>query len=284
MEDYSILNAGHVTDARHLPVLMYHHVSNKPGLVTLSPRIFRAQMKWLAESGWKTVTAAEVEAFYRGKKLPRKSVMLTFDDGWLDNWLQVFPVLQEFNLHAHIFLVTGLVSDGPARISADVQECSHDECRALIDLGRADDVMLRWSEVREMHCSGLVEFHSHTHTHRRWDCMPGISSPRNLFRADVILSRERMKEMLGYCSRHLCWPEGWYCPDYIRVAEELGFTYLYTTERRMNNPVSGSLRIGRISTKERENVGWLKRRLFYYITPGFSSLLALHKGPRLTTD
>ncbi|HBC0990033.1 TPA: polysaccharide deacetylase family protein, partial [Escherichia coli] len=97
MEDYGILIAGHVTDARHLPVLMYHHVGNKPGLVTLSPGTFRAQMKWLAESGWKTVTAAEVEAFYRGEKLPRKSVMLTFDDGWLDNWLRVFPVLQEFN-------------------------------------------------------------------------------------------------------------------------------------------------------------------------------------------
>lgn len=39
--------------ARHLPVLMYHHVSDKPGQITLSPRTFRAQMKWLAESGWK---------------------------------------------------------------------------------------------------------------------------------------------------------------------------------------------------------------------------------------
>ncbi|GCV02224.1 polysaccharide deacetylase Ecf1 [Escherichia coli] len=270
--------------ARHLPVLMYHHVSNKSGLVTLSPRTFRAQMKWLAESGWKTVTAAEAEAFYRGEKFPRKSVMLTFDDGWLDNWLQVFPVLQEFNLHAHLFLVTGLVSDGPVRTSADVQEYSHDECRHLTEQGRADEVMLRWSEIREMYLSGLVEFHSHTHTHRRWDCMPDIRRPLDLLCADVFLSRERLKEMLGYCSRHLCWPEGYYNHEYIEVAKELGFSYLYTTERRMNNPVSGSLRIGRISTKERESVGWLKRRLFYYTTPGFSSLLALHKGPRLTAD
>lgn len=50
MEGDSILNAGHVTDARHLPVLMYHHVSNKFGLVILSPGAFRAQMKWLVES------------------------------------------------------------------------------------------------------------------------------------------------------------------------------------------------------------------------------------------
>lgn len=54
--------------ARHLPVLMYHHVSDKPGQITLSPRTFRAQMKWLAESGWKTVTAAELA----GKPLPQQ--------------------------------------------------------------------------------------------------------------------------------------------------------------------------------------------------------------------
>lgn len=272
-----------MADARHLPVLMYHHVSNKPGLLTLSPQTFRAQMKWLAESGWKTLTASEVEGFYRGQKLPRNSVMLTFDGGWLDNWLQVFLVLQEFNLHAHIFLITGLLSDGAVRVSVDRYEHSHDECQTLIEQDRADEVMLRWTEVREMHHSGLVEFHSHTHTHHRWDCMPNIRTPQNLLRADVLLSRERMKEMLGYCSQHLCWPEGWYSPEYIQVAEEPGFTYLYTTERRMNHPNSGSQRIGRISTKERENVNWLKRRLFYYTTPGLSSLLALHKGPRLTT-
>lgn len=54
MEGNGILNAEYVTNARILPVLMYHHVSNKLGLVTLSPRTFRAQMKWLAESGWET--------------------------------------------------------------------------------------------------------------------------------------------------------------------------------------------------------------------------------------
>lgn len=119
--------------AQHLPVLVYHHVSDKPGQITLSPRTFRAQMKWLAESGWKTVTAAEVEAFYHGARLPRKSVMLTFDGGWLDNWLQVFPVLQEFNLHAHLFLVTSLISDGPVRIPAGEPVYSHVSVRSWLN-------------------------------------------------------------------------------------------------------------------------------------------------------
>ncbi len=70
---------------------MYHHVSDKPGRITLSPRTFRAQMKWLAESGWKTVTAAEGEAFIMVLRLPRKSAScFDADGGWLDNWLQVF--------------------------------------------------------------------------------------------------------------------------------------------------------------------------------------------------
>lgn len=43
-------------------------------------------MKWLAENNWKTVTSEDMEFFYQGGKLPRKSVMLTFDDGYLDKF------------------------------------------------------------------------------------------------------------------------------------------------------------------------------------------------------
>jgi hypothetical protein len=96
--------------------------------------------------------------------------------------------------------------------------------------------------------------------------------------------KECLTKMTGKCSKHLCWPEGYYNKDYIFVARELGFSYLYTTERRMNAPTSETFRLGRISTKERESCAWLKRRLFYYTTPFFSSLLALHKGPRLPDD
>lgn len=183
--------------AQHLPVLMYHHVSNKPGLVTLSPRTFRAQMKWLAESGWKTVTAAEVEHFWRGGILPRKSVMLTFDDGWLDNWLQVFPVLREFNLHAHIFLVTGLISEGPVRLDSAQPEYTHAECEARIEQGRSDEVMLRWSEIREMRLSGLVEFHLHSHTHKRRDQISCIRSPLDFLKSDLHLGMDDCVLMCG---------------------------------------------------------------------------------------
>ncbi len=47
--------------------------------------------------------------------LPRKSFMITFDDGYLDNWFRAWPVLKEYNLHTHIFLITGLIGDGKVR-------------------------------------------------------------------------------------------------------------------------------------------------------------------------
>lgn len=106
--------------------------------------------------------------------LPRKSFMITFDDGYLDNWFRAWPVLKEYNLHTHIFLITGLIGDGKVRYRQK-REYSHRDCEQLIADNRSDEVMLRWSEVREMRDSGLVEFHLHTHSHKRWD---RLSVPR----------------------------------------------------------------------------------------------------------
>lgn len=144
---------------------------------------------------------------------------------------------QEFNLNAHIFLITGLTGKGPVR-KQEVSVFSHQECEERIKQGCADDVMLRWSEVQEMRDSGLVEFHLHTHTHQRWDRVDSIQSHLEFLKAEILLGRECMKAMLGNCSRHLCWPEGYYTHEYIQVAKALGFSYLYTTERRMNSPVT----------------------------------------------
>ncbi|MGA4538315.1 polysaccharide deacetylase family protein [Citrobacter braakii] len=230
-----------------LPVLMYHHVVNHFSPVSFSLRTFRAQMKFLVKSGWKTLTTREVEDFFLCRSLPHKSVMLTFDFGWLNYWLYIFPILKEFNLHAHIFLVTGLISDGKVRYPGEQVIYSLPESKYLIKQGRADEVMLRWSEIREMYLSGLVEFHSQTHTHKRWDQLSSIKNPLDFLRSDILLSREWMREMLGSDNRHLCWPEGYYTDEHIKVAEELGFSYLYTMEQYTNSPLDGTQRIGRIS-------------------------------------
>jgi peptidoglycan/xylan/chitin deacetylase (PgdA/CDA1 family) len=87
-----------MSSARALPILMYHHVSPKPGLVTLSPQNFEAQLAWLAKHHYYAANSEDLAAFLAGQPLPKKSVMLTFDDAYLDNYVVAYPLLKKYGL------------------------------------------------------------------------------------------------------------------------------------------------------------------------------------------
>ena len=251
-----------------LPVLMYHHISPAPGLVTVSPDNFRAQMQDLARAGWHTVGTADIAAFLSGKALPARSVAITFDDGYLDNYIHAYPVLREYGLYATIFVVTDWLTDGPVRqIGGDIALPDHRGCKAAIAAGRTDEVMLRWSEIEAMQADGVVEVHSHTHSHTRWDRMlPDIAARRAALAADLRDSRAILQRRLGLEDRHLCWPQGYFDEDYVAVAQDCGFMYLYTTRRRLNYRTSSATSIGRIDTRDKGS-GWLVPRLYLYTMP-----------------
>jgi peptidoglycan/xylan/chitin deacetylase (PgdA/CDA1 family) len=267
--------------ARALPLLMYHHVSPSPGLVTLSPQNFRAQMSWLARNAWRTIGADELAAFLSGQPLGEKSLMLTFDDGWLDNWLYAHPILQEFGLNAVLFLITGWLAEGPPRALRKVGTGetaansitampAHRVCMEKVKTGGADDVMLRWSEVQAMRAAGTFEFHSHTHTHTRWDKLVGDPSERAARLAeDLAASRRALQKHLGEVSGHLCWPQGYYDADWQGRAHAAGFTYLYTVMPGTCTPDTAADAIPRIVVKDR-NAGWFGRRLWLYRQPALT--------------
>lgn len=257
--------------AQALPVLMYHHVSPNPGLVTVSPETFRAQMSWLAHHGYRSVGGDDLAAFLGGDALPPKSVMITFDDGYLDNYVYGHPVLREFGLHAVIFLVTGWIGEGPVRAhqgSGATPECqSHRRCMESVAAGESDQVMLRWSEVENMRAAGTFEFHSHTHTHTRWEReFAEPEAKRCVLAQDLEASRHTLAQRLGTVSDHLCWPYGYYDDDYRQVAREQGFRYLYTTRKGINTPTTAVDEIRRVVIKDRVG-GWFARRLWLYRHP-----------------
>ena len=114
-----------------LPVLMYHHVSPAAGLVTVSPAVFRQHMEYLARNGYTTLGAGGVEDFFAGRPVPHKSVVVTFDDGYFDNFVHAHPMLAEFGLTAMLFIVTGWLGEGPVRTGA--LDCpDHRECKRRI--------------------------------------------------------------------------------------------------------------------------------------------------------
>lgn len=260
--------------AKALPVLMYHHVSPAPGLVTVSPAAFRNHIAALAAAGWRSAGLEEVERFYRDEPLPAKTCVITFDDGYLDNYVHAFPVLREFGMKAVLFIVTGWMGDGPAR-HGDQETPNHNACKQRIAAGDTDSVMLRWSEVEAMAAAGAFEFHSHTHSHTRWDQKFGDPvCKRDALFEDLSVSRQVLAQKIGSASRHLCWPQGYYDDDYLDAAQAAGFDFCYTTEKNVNTPGDSPRRIGRIVTKERPG-DWLTSRLSLYSNPWLGRLYSL---------
>ncbi|RLJ68320.1 polysaccharide deacetylase family protein [Sulfurisoma sediminicola] len=262
--------------ARAVPVLMYHHVSPSPGLVTITPENFRAQMGWLAGNGYTTIGCDDLAGFIAGKPLPAKSVLLTFDDGYLDNYVYAHPILAEFGLKAALFVITGRIGDGPARACAGEGTLpdtpAHNACKAAVQAGRADAVMLRWSEVDRMRAAGSFEFHSHTHNHTRWDQVEADPDRRQLMLVDDLTrSRATLQARLGHVTPHLCWPQGYFDDAHIDAAQQCGFSHLYTVERGSVLPHADASRIRRIVTKDR-GAWWLGSRLAIYRRPWLGQL------------
>lgn len=91
---------------RSLPVLMYHSISRSPTSTAVAPELFAEHCAALAEAGWRTLSLREAEiCFLEQSPFPAKSCLITFDDGYLDNWLEAAPVLERHGLRGAVFPV-----------------------------------------------------------------------------------------------------------------------------------------------------------------------------------
>jgi peptidoglycan/xylan/chitin deacetylase (PgdA/CDA1 family) len=103
----------------YAPALMYHHVQNmtlakEKGQqnLTVDTQTFATQMQYLKDAGYQVVPMATLAGFFDGGiSLPKKSVLLTFDDGYDDFYLNALPILKSFSFTATMFTPTGLVGN-----------------------------------------------------------------------------------------------------------------------------------------------------------------------------
>ncbi|MFM0053491.1 polysaccharide deacetylase family protein [Caballeronia grimmiae] len=269
--------------ARAVPVLMYHHISSSPGMITVTPGHFSAQMAYLESAGYRTLDSRQLSAYLAGEPVPAKSVVLTFDDGYLDNWVYAHPVLQRHGFTALCFLVTSWPRDGGVRPNASTLHSmtrlprllNHREGERAICNGRADEAILRWSEIDAMRAAGTFEFHSHTHTHVRWDLVArSRDEKRGNLRDDLIAARQTLEERLGNVSDHLCWPQGYYDDDYQEIALDAGFRHFYTCDAGSNETnetcaLNAGRLINRLEVRDRP-ASWLASRLWVHTRPAIS--------------
>jgi hypothetical protein len=145
--------------------------------------------------------------------------------------------------------------------------------------GKFDATFMRWSEIAAMRSAGTAEFHSHTHSHTRWDHQIADQSERNAALADDLAkSRATLSHRIGQASPHLCWPQGYFDSHYQQVAKAAGFTHLYTTEPGVVRRDVDPARIPRLVIKDKP-ASWFGQRMALYGQPLLSALyLGLKSG------
>mgnify|MGYP000945342170 CR=1 FL=1 len=236
-----------------VPVLMYHHVLKKGGFIASSAEDFASQMRFLAEVGYKTLTMSEFIAYKKGElAVPKKSILITFDDGWKDNYVYAYPILREFGLRATIFLVTQWIERASER-QGEFVELTHQEYKKAAPQ-RPQDVFLSLDEIARMR--DVFDFHSHTHTHFD-DYFGEFGASENFGKC-----REFMRKNFGFDDEILCWPRGIFDENLLNIAKSVGYKAFFTTQRGINRADNNLNFIKRIAVKKDEK--WLKKSLFIY--------------------
>ncbi len=163
---------------KSLPVLMYHYISRYPNSISVSPELFEEHCAALARAGWRGVSLAEAEAFLaEGAPLPPKSALITFDDGYLDNYVYAWPILRKYGHCGVVFAVCErLEPGGPARSTLEDLWAGRvgaedlpkvDEPVKPNALGHKErlDLFLNWEEARLMEKSGVMAVAAHSMGH-----------------------------------------------------------------------------------------------------------------------
>jgi len=105
-----------------IPVLMYHRIwpDQRDGL-TLTPEQLREQWLYLKKEGWRCLSLPEFLDIAAGKQsMPPKSFLLTFDDGYHNNLTYVYPMLQDLNWCATIFIIADTLDGTAAPVTNDI--------------------------------------------------------------------------------------------------------------------------------------------------------------------
>lgn len=209
-----------------LPIIYYHDIVEENGfsLQQTNLLIFKQQMESLVADGYKTLLFSELDGIFSNEKiLNDKYVLITFDDGYISNYVHAFPLMKELGLKFNIFINTKMIEEN-------------------------DPKYLSIENVKEMYRSGLVEFGSHTHSH-----IDAKSVTENELIKEIETCNKRIKEWLGYDTLDFCYPYGFYSRN-TNVLLSKYYKRIYTSdckplEKRNDSLVRG--RIG-ISTDDTE--------------------------------
>jgi peptidoglycan/xylan/chitin deacetylase (PgdA/CDA1 family) len=206
-----------------VPILMYHYISTPPDTadkyrldLSVTPENFRTQLQWLKDNGYQTITADELAgALTRGRKLPERPVMITFDDGYKDAYENAYPILKEFGYTGVFFVVTDLLDHNAAGY-------------------------LNWDQAEEMARNGMsIQNHSRRHYDMR-------NRDHDWLVYEILGPMQTIEAHTGIRPLFFCYPGGEFDQAVVDELRDLNVVAAFTTNDGTYDTTDGMLRLPRV--------------------------------------
>ncbi len=182
----------HADQVQAVPILCYHRFGPTPGKastglgkMTVSAANFAAQLDWLARNDFHVIRLSQLLSYLEGREaLPRRTVVITLDDGYESVHRYAFPLLKKYGFPATVFMYTDFIGSRDA---------------------------LSWAQLEEMSASGLMDVQAHSKTHRNLiERAAGESDERykQALEAEVRVPRELLERRLSAPVQQYAFPFG----------------------------------------------------------------------------
>lgn len=179
------------SDKINVPILAYHEICDLPiGIkrqhsYNVTPSAFKEQLEYLYKNNYSVITLKDfISCLRMGKEMPYKPVVITFDDGYKNNYTNAFPALKQYNFPATIFLATDYIGTNKPFPWLN-GFCKQNT--ALIENWKP----LSWEEVIEM-CQDNISFGSHTCSHTNIRLIS-----RNSYKTEIVKSKKLIEQKLN---------------------------------------------------------------------------------------
>lgn len=211
-----------------IPVLCYHSVNNTYDnhADPVSNEMFEQHIKYLTDN-WNIISVEDMmQALIDPASVPPNSLVITFDDGYKDNYSEAAPILEKFSTPACFFLPTAFL-DGEVDL-----------------IGKNKWGPLTWDQVREMNGTPLFSFGAHAHTHTSLSHMPGKDAVQ-----EVLISKDILEQKIGQPMKYFAYPNGQASDisnDAIQAVCDAGYEAAFSTFWHTHNSQANRLMLNRV--------------------------------------
>jgi peptidoglycan/xylan/chitin deacetylase (PgdA/CDA1 family) len=196
---------------------------------TVAPKNFEAQMAWLSQRGFHTITMAQLVAHLKDRQsLPSQPIIVSFDDGWAEQYSIAFPILKRYGFIGTFFVYTDPLDRPP---------------------------YLTWAQLQEMTSAGMdIQAHSLSHPHLR--VLPADTAYKEIAESKAILEKRLGKPVLAFN-----YPFGEYNPAVIEMVRRAGYQSAVTLASGYKQRADALFTLQRIRISYNDSLDDLIKRL-----------------------